>query len=251
MSSSASTSSFDALLHTPPNTRYVAQEIRLFPSLDSTNSYILEHGHAGLLVIADQQTAGRGRQQRPWHSAPGMGLWFTVCLDGLVQGLTFAAALALRDTLLPRCPVTLKWPNDILLDGKKICGILVEHKHDRMALGIGLNVHQQAQDFPESLRDTAGSLESITGDSWDRASLLREIVEQLDHQIARLYHDDFEAVREEWAAACNIIGQPIQAGDVVGEVEAIDSIGALLVNTPTGTQRILSGEIELLHGESR
>lgn len=248
MASPTSISLFNALLDTPPQTLSLAKDIRLFPTLDSTNTYALEHGSEGMLVIADQQSAGRGRLQRAWHSAPGMGLCFTVCLDGLVQGLTFAAALAVRDVLSPLCPITVKWPNDILLDGKKVCGILVEHKHDRMALGIGVNVHQQTSDFPEDLREIAASLDSLTEKSWDRVELLRNILERLDGYIARLAQGDLEGIRMEWIEACAIIGQPVQIGDIAGVVESVDEIGALMVKTSTGTERVLSGEIELQHG---
>ena len=237
-------SPFDSLLKSPPKTRHVALNIQYFPTLDSTNTYALKEGREGILIIADEQTAGRGRQQRVWHSAPGKGLWFSLCFDGLVHGLTFAAALAVHNALSPLCSVGIKWPNDILLDGKKICGILVEHKHDRTALGIGLNVHQQPEDFPEGLRATAGSLESPRDVSCDRVTLLSLILEQLDHYVGLLKQDKLDAVRDEWAEACAIVGQSVMIEGKTGEVEAIDDIGALIVKTDTGTERFLSGEIE-------
>ena len=250
MADSTSSQVFKTLLDNPPNTSHIAKEIRIFETLDSTNSIVLNEGHEGLLVIADQQTAGRGRLQRSWHSPPGKGLWFTVCLDGLVQGLTFAAALAVQDALGEKCPgTTIKWPNDILLDGKKICGILVEHKNDRMALGIGLNVNHCTEDFPDELQKTAGSLDSLTNISWNRVVVLTDILNHLDNYIELIRNGKLESVRSDWSRRCGLVGKQVQIGDVLGVVECIDEIGAIIIQTTEGTKRIMSGEIEIANGE--
>ena len=234
---------------TPLNTTYVGQSILSFESIDSTNTYGLEHGVSGMVIIANQQTAGRGRLQRNWFSAPDVGLWFTVCFDGLVQGLSFAGALAVHDAIRERCAATIKWPNDILVDGRKVCGILVEHRNGRTVLGIGVNVHQSESDFPEELRDSAGSLEWVTGESWDRLSLLRDILTNLDQKVMLLESGAEADVLHEWADACALVGRRIRRDGVEGVVQALDEIGAILVETPTGVKRIMSGEIELVTGE--
>lgn len=240
---------YDVLVATSMSTKYVAKEIRHFSTIDSTNNYALEHGEEGLVVVADQQTAGRGRLGRSWHSMPGVGIWFTVCFSGLVQGLTFASALAVQEALAPKCAAKVKWPNDILLNGRKICGILVEHKNGRTALGIGVNVHQTLDDFPEELSEKAGSLESITGESWDRSKVLHDILIALDQKVMLIRQDRFSEVLEPWVKACEIIGRQIHTGTIVGVVREIDEIGALMVETNTGIERVLSGEIEFLSGD--
>ena len=245
----SSSTAYDTLASETLPTHCIAKRIQPFASIDSTNNYALEHGEDGLVIVADQQTAGRGRLGRSWHSTPGMGIWFTVCFNSLVEGLTFASALAVQTTLAPRCETKIKWPNDILMQGRKICGILVESKNNRTALGIGLNVHQRTEDFPEELRQKAGSLESITGETWNRADLLRDILIALDQKVMLIKNGHFSEVLDEWACACGIVGQKIRAGEIEGIVENIDSIGALIVNTNSGTERILSGEIEILSGD--
>ncbi len=247
--SEGSVTPFDLLAGEVLPTKCVAKRILPFSTIDSTNAYALEHGKEGLVIVSDQQTAGRGRQGRSWHSAPDVGIWFTVCFDGLVQGLTFVSALAVQEALLPRCSTKVKWPNDILLEGKKICGILVEHRNERTALGIGLNVHQVTEDFPEELREKAGSLESITGGTWDRCELLRDILIALDQKVMLIREGRFSDVLEAWATACEIVGRRIRTGTIEGVVEEIDSIGALVVQTDSGVERVLSGEIEILSGD--
>lgn len=236
-------------LSAPLDTEHVGRNIVAFNSIDSTNTYGLEHGTDGMVVVADCQTAGRGRRGRKWLSDPGVGLWFTVCFAGLKQGLTFAGALAVETALRDRCDARIKWPNDILIDGHKVCGILVEHRNDRTVLGIGLNVHQRPEDFPDDLIHRAGSLESIAGGSWDRLDLLRAILMHLDQKVILLESGEYSRVRQEWADACAIIGKQIRRDGVTGDVRAIDNQGALVVDTGDGEEVILSGEIEILAGE--
>lgn len=245
----ASSTPYDMLTVEGLPATHIAKTIVSFAAIDSTNTYALDHGSEGMVVVADCQTAGRGRQGRNWHSAPGVGIWFTVCFDGLVHGLTFASALAVREALSPRCDARVKWPNDILLTGRKICGILVEHRNNRTALGIGINVHQRQDDFPEELREKAGSLESTTGEAWDRVTVLRDILIALDQKVMLLRQDQFSQVLRAWAEACGILQQRIRSGSIEGVVEEIDSIGALLVKTEFGIERVLSGDIEILSGE--
>ncbi|MFP6583068.1 MAG: biotin--[acetyl-CoA-carboxylase] ligase [Candidatus Hydrogenedentota bacterium] len=231
------------------NTRRIGRKIIAFNTIDSTNTYALEHGEDGTVYVADQQSAGRGRLGRTWFSDPGVGLWFTACFDGLVQGLTCAGALAVRDAIIARCPATIKWPNDILVDGRKVCGILVEHRNDKTVLGIGVNVRQRIEDFPEQLRERVGSLESLRGESWDRLALLRDILTNLDQKVMLLESGNERSVLDEWSEACNIVGRRIRRGSVEGVVQSIDEIGALIVETSTGVERIMSGEIEVLTGD--
>jgi BirA family biotin operon repressor/biotin-[acetyl-CoA-carboxylase] ligase len=239
---------YASLSRSPLPTRLVGREIVEFDVIDSTNTCALERGGDGTVYVADRQTAGRGRLGRTWHSAPGLGLWFTVALEGLDEGLSFAAALAVRDALAPRAELAIKWPNDLLCAGKKVCGILVERQSGRTALGIGLNVNHRREDFPEDLRAKAGSLASQAGGVWDRAEVLRGLLIALDRTIMLIREGQLAQVHAAWADACRLEGRRIRSGGVEGRVLRIDSRGALVVEQ-AGVQRILySGDIDVLEG---
>jgi BirA family biotin operon repressor/biotin-[acetyl-CoA-carboxylase] ligase len=226
------------------NTWTVGTHIFVLDELDSTNNYALRLGGNGTVIVADRQTAGRGRHGRPWHSAGGVGLWFSVAFEGLLPGLAFAAPLSVRDALRPRVSADLKWPNDVLIGGRKICGILVEHRNNITALGIGINVHQRPEDFPEELRETATSLEAATGLQFTRTEVLHDVLTALDAKVKVLRDGGYERIRQEWAEACCVLGRQIVCGDTFGTVDEIDPHGALIVSTPYGSRRIVAGEIE-------
>ena len=239
---------YAALIATPLDTEIVGQQIVEFDEIDSTNTYALEHGGDGVVYVADRQTAGRGRLGRTWHSAPGLGLWFTVALGGSYEGLSFAAALAVRDAIAPRAALTIKWPNDLLCGGRKVCGILVEHRAGRTALGIGINVHHRREDFPEELRAKAGSLSSEIGGAWDRAVVLRDVLTELDRTIILLRTGHLAEVHRAWAQACRLEGRRIRIGGIEGQVLRINGHGSLVVQG-SGTEHVLhSGDIEFLDG---
>ncbi len=244
----AAATPYASLVASPLETLLVGREIVEFDVIDSTNTYALDHGGDGTVYVADRQTAGRGRQGRTWHSAPGLGLWFTVALEGLIEGLSFAAALAVRDALAPRAALAIKWPNDLLCNRKKICGILVEHRAGRTALGIGLNVHHQPDDFPEELRVKAGSLASEVGGTWDRAAVLRDVLTALDRTIILIREGQLAQVHRAWAEACRLEGRRIRTGGIEGRVLRIDGRGALIVEEAGVQHTIHSGEIEILDG---
>lgn len=227
----------------------VGRRILGFDVIDSTNTYALEHGRDGDVIVAERQTLGRGRLGRVWHSPPGLGLWFTAVLEGPWRGLQFAAALAVRDAAADRCALKVKWPNDLLLEGRKVCGILVEDRNGRVAVGIGINVHHRIEDFPEGLRGKAGSLEALTGVRWDRVDLLRNVLTHLDQNVMLLTEGRFDEVRGRWAEACALRGRAVQCGDVRGTVQAIDEDGALLIDTPAGRRRIVSGDLDIVNGD--
>ena len=237
---------FADLLNVPMDTELIGHKIVTFDVIDSTNTYALDHGENGMVIVADRQTAGRGRQGHTWFSAPGLGLWFTVAFDGLTEGLSFAAVLAVRDAISDRVPVQLKWPNDVLCNGKKICGILVEHRAGRTALGIGINVHHRREDFPPELRNSAGSLESEAGGTWDRSEVLRAVLTHLDRRVILMLNEGIGPVRQEWAETCDIVGRRIQRGDISGVVQEIDMSGALIIDVEGELHTIHSGDITYL-----
>ncbi len=236
-------------LNLPPlNTAVVGSSVSFFDEAESTNNIALakDTREDGAVFVAECQTAGRGRHGTRWHSAPGLGLWFSVSLKGPSRGLMFAASLAVRDAVRPRAELAIKWPNDLLCGDRKVCGILVEHRQGWSAVGIGINVRHRAEDFPEELRAKAGSLESATGLVWDRARLLHAVLLALDQNVIRLRRGGQDAIRTEWIEACRIIGRIVRRDSVIGRVAEIDEQGALVVEMSTGKRRVITGDIEVV-----
>lgn len=229
----------------PLDTQLVGRTTTFLPTVDSTNAYALQHLKDGNVYIADQQTHGRGRQGNSWNSQPGLGLWFSIALQGGPQGLTFAAALAIRDAIAPHATLKIKWPNDLLANNKKLVGMLVEHKNGWSALGIGINVLHKTSDFPQELRQKATSLAQITRKPCNRSTLLKTILQQLDIRILQLRQGKYNHLRQQWIEACDIIGRTIKRNNIEGVVTQIDDDGALIVKTTNGPQRIITGEIQL------
>jgi BirA family biotin operon repressor/biotin-[acetyl-CoA-carboxylase] ligase len=149
----------------------------------------------------------------------------------------------------------IKWPNDLLINGKKVAGILTEMsaelEHVRsVILGIGIDVNQTASEFPADLRDIATSLKLATGKPISRADLAEVVLRELDREYARILAGDFTAVAEEWANHCTTLGKlaTINMGTrrVRGRAEALDENGALLIRTEHGRiERIIGGEVTL------
>lgn len=230
-------------LATPLITHVVGSRVLVYEEIGSTNDRALRLGGDGTVIVADAQTAGRGRHGRSWHSAPGLGLWFSVVFEKATPGLAFAAPLAVRDALAPHVRATIKWPNDVLIGGKKVCGVLVENRLGRTVVGIGINVHHQMDDFPPELQDRATSIERACRVSIDRGVLLREVLTRLDERVMVIRSGGFQRVYEEWTEACGIVGKRIHCGALVGIVNSVDRDGALVVATHLGQQRILLGEV--------
>ncbi len=229
----------------PPSApRTALRTVHHVSSTPSTNLLALAGGGDGEVFVAETQTMGRGRLGNVWESAPGLGLWFSVRLEGPMRGVGFGAALAVRDAVAPRAVLKVKWPNDLLCNGRKVCGILVEQRSGWTALGVGLNVSHKPADFPAALRGRAGSLESETGLAWDRAALLERLLDRMDAVVLRLRAGEYESVRTEWAAACDMVGSRIRRGGLSGRVQAVDGDGALLVETGGGLVRVTGGEME-------
>jgi BirA family biotin operon repressor/biotin-[acetyl-CoA-carboxylase] ligase len=222
-----------------------------FRETDSTNERAKELAAAGaphgLVVTADSQTAGRGRQGRSWVAPPGRALLFSVLLRDLDESaamIPLAAAVAVCDAF----PAAdgIKWPNDVWIDGRKLAGILVEGRlQDRWAvLGIGLNVATTADELPDDLKDIATSL-AIAGDDSGVATprdALDRLVPALDRWLAAPAAD----VLAEWRAHDALRGQRIRWDGGEGVAAGVDDEGSLLVETDdAGTQSLRAGEVHL------
>jgi BirA family biotin operon repressor/biotin-[acetyl-CoA-carboxylase] ligase len=244
----------------------IGNAIRVLPQTTSTNdeaSRAALEGHPeGLVIFAESQSAGRGRMGRRWSSPAGRGLWFSVLLRPSLAPsectqLTAASANALVRAIQSTTGITpeIKWPNDLLIKGKKIAGILTEMsaelEHVRsVILGIGIDATQTASEFPADLRNIATSLKLATGKTVSRADLAEAVLRELDREYARILAGQFAAVAEEWGSRCSTLGKQVTidmgARRVRGRAEALDENGALLLRTEHGRiERIIGGEVTL------
>lgn len=248
------------------NGQLIGNAIRVLPQTTSTNdeaSRAALEGHPeGLVIFAESQSAGRGRMGRRWSSPAGRGLWFSVLLRPSLAPsectqLTAASANALVRAIQSTTGITpeIKWPNDLLIKGKKIAGILTEMsaelEHVRsVILGIGIDATQTASEFPADLRPIATSLKLATGKTVSRADLAEAVLRELDREYARILAGQFAAVAEEWGSRCSTLGKQVTidmgARRVRGRAEALDENGALLLRTEHGRiERIIGGEVTL------
>ena len=236
-----------------------------FDATDSTNVQArrLAEAHAphGTLVVSDRQDGGKGRRGRSWASPSGVGIWMSLILrpeiaPSSASMLTLAAALAVREGIQEETGLSplIKWPNDLVLNGKKICGILTEMSTELMEIqyvitGIGINVNQR--EFPSEIRDTATSLSLEAGRCFRRSSLIAAILKAFEKDYAAfLKTGDLSLLLEEYNACLVNRGKEVCILDPSGEyravAEGIDESGSLLVTLPDGTRReIISGEVSV------
>lgn len=247
-------------------TKIIGRDIRVFEATTSTNDVVEKLARddvkEGVVVFAESQTAGRGRLGRKWMSPARKGLWFSVLLHPpmrptMVTQLTIAAATALFRAIQSHTALKpeIKWPNDILIGGKKVAGILTElsaepDKVKYVILGVGIDVNIAANEFPTDLRKIATSLRIETGQRQDRAELAIKILRELDRDYGRVCAGQFEAVADEWEEHCTTLSRSvsIQIGDrkVRGTAESLDADGALLLRTQHGhLERIIGGDVTI------
>jgi BirA family biotin operon repressor/biotin-[acetyl-CoA-carboxylase] ligase len=223
---------------------------------DSTNERAKQLALAGAphgtLVTAEEQTAGRGRQGRQWVAPPGKALLMSVILRdlGAAQAhLPLAAALAAceaSELSVPHIHCTIKWPNDVWLDGRKLAGILVEGRpQDGWAvLGIGLNVATTADEFPAELRENATSL-AVAGHEEGPPAIERVLANLLATLDTRL-GDNPDTIVASWRERDALSGRTVRWSGGEGTATGIDESGALVVATPSGRVTLDAGEVHLL-----
>ena len=216
----------------------------------------MDAGAIAGIVVADEQTAGRGTQGRTWHAPRGMSLlasWIfrpapaAPGLFVLLAGVAVARALA----RLGAANARLKWPNDVEVEGGKIAGALAHAATDQqggsLVLGIGVNVHQLRDDHLPEIREHATSL-AIAGHDVDRLALLAALSAELDRVAAGGARAD---ALDEWRARATLLGRPVEVArggrpPLVGTAVDVDAEGALIVQGPAGRERIVTGEVRPL-----
>ncbi len=244
---------------------WIARHIHYFPRIDSTNRFaktLAAQGAAdGTLVLAEEQTAGRGRMDRIWVSPAFSSIlcsiiFFPQLPTAALFRLTMIAAVAIVNAIKRVCGVTasIKWPNDIYLSGKKLCGILTEFSADPQSvqyavIGIGLNVNNDFSDHPE-LNNTATSLRLELGTMVSRFALLVAILEELDGQYHLLNTGGTEIIRRTWEQHALICGKRVRisSGDssMNGIALGINDNGHLMLVDESGFRRdIVCGDVSL------
>src|SRR2546427_2293671 len=224
-------------------TRLLGKPLHFFAAIDSTNTYAAGLARAGApegtVVIADSQSGGKGRLGRSWVSPPGVNLYLSAVLRppvpaATVPQLNLLAAVAVADTVVQACGLTpaIKWPNDVLVGGKKVCGILAEMQTEAGALravvlGVGVNLNAPLSAFPEELRDKASSLFLAGGRLVDRPAFTAVLLTHLEKLYVLWLEGGFSALRPAWEHhAAWMIGTQITVaapeGTVAGTVLGLD-----------------------------
>ena len=245
----------------------IGRKIHFLEEVDSTNIYaakLVQQGATeGEVVIADCQTHGRGRMERVWHSPPGKNLFTSIILKPLISPssasqMTLMAGVAVAELISDFCPgrVTLKWPNDVLIDGKKVCGILTEMKTkgdkiDYVIVGIGININMETGDFTEELQGSSTSLKEETTEHISRADFAAGLYNYFEKWYHTLITEGFDPIRDRWMKYSGIIGREIEVrakkSKKRGRVVELDDMGALMIHDKREQKsRILSGDVTLI-----
>jgi BirA family biotin operon repressor/biotin-[acetyl-CoA-carboxylase] ligase len=244
-----------------------AKQIHHFYKIGSTNSDAMEAAGEGApegsAFLAEEQLAGRGRGAHSWHSARSSGIYCSVILrpvmppsDALLFSL--AAGLAVRAAvgeIAPQLVVDLKWPNDVLLGGKKFCGILTEMNAEAtrvryMVVGMGINVNQVR--FPAELRELATSLRIETGTEWSRVELCAALLKALDREYRSLVEDAGARgaiLRRFEEGSSSVRGSKVtieENGGLAGVTEGLDERGFLRVRAADGLRTVVSGTVRIV-----
>jgi len=245
-------------------TERLGKKIHYLPEVDSTNLYARnlaeEGGLEGEVVIAESQSRGKGRLGRSWVSPPCLNLYLSVILRPKLPPLhapqiTLMAAVALAETV--QCfiplPTEIKWPNDILVGGKKLAGILTESSCDPgkilfVILGIGVNLNFSKELMPEAIRESATSIMALTGKPVNRSEFTLRLIQNLDRCYGELEEEGFSFLAKRWAGFFRLKGKRVRVQmleqAILGKAMGIDIDGALILEDERGfVQRIVAGEV--------
>ncbi|WP_126427238.1 biotin--[acetyl-CoA-carboxylase] ligase [Brevibacillus marinus] len=246
-------------------TEVIGQTVRAYDTVESTQ--ILAHQAAaqgapeGTVVLAEQQTGGKGRLGRSWHSPKHAGVWMSLVLRPDIPlprapQITLLTAVAMVKTIKRETGLDadIKWPNDILLNGKKMCGILTElqAESDRinyLIVGIGVNVNTRAEDFPPELRALATSLRLESGRLIRRAAFIQTFCVQFEQLYQEYLQRGFAPIRARWEASAVTLGRQVTVRTsketLHGRAVGLDADGSLIVEDAAGVRhKVYSADIE-------
>ncbi len=242
-------------------THSFGRKVYAFGSIDSTNNCARTMANAwapeGTLVVAESQTAGRGRLGRSWISSAEESLTFSVVLrpgtdSEAINLLPLLAGVAVAEAIreVAGVEVECKWPNDLLIDGKKVCGILLEGALredglDFVVAGIGINVNQGG--FPQELSGKATSLRLMCGREFRREDLLRAVLQHFERLYRSGLDERFSSVPRLWAAHARMLGKPLEVRSnesaLAGIAVRIAPDGGLVIATGAGEQTVYAGDV--------
>lgn len=244
---------------------WVGKSIEYFEVTDSTNQRIYDFAEKGreegLLAVAEEQTGGKGRRGRSWVSPPGSGIWMSLLLRPKVEPqkasmVTIVAALAMTKAMekITGMEIRIKWPNDVVLNGKKVCGILTEMSAELeeihyIIVGIGINANTES--FPEDIQDRATSIYLESGKKVERAAFIAEFCVQFEQYYERfLEMGNLAFLKEEYESYLINIGREVKIikkkEERVRKALGINELGELIVAKSDGTTEIIfSGEVSV------
>ncbi|MBX5326818.1 MAG: biotin--[acetyl-CoA-carboxylase] ligase [Candidatus Bathyarchaeia archaeon] len=244
-------------------TEFVGREIHYYEKISSTNTVAKQQARddarEGTTIIAETQTQGKGRLNRPWISPKG-GIWLSVILRPQITvedalKITLATAVAVAKTLYNMFDLRaeIKWPNDVLVDNKKLCGILTETSSrkknvDFVVVGIGLNANFDSKTLPEELQTVATTLKEVLKKEIDREKLICRLLKEIEDLYKTFKAKNFETLLNEWRAFAVFLGKKVEITNFKEKFEGVavdvDDTGALLVKLADGTMRkVLSGDV--------
>jgi len=246
-------------------TKRLGKNIKHFDDLVSTNieakQLAASGAEEGTIVVSEAQNGGRGRLSRGWYSPAHKGIWFSIILRPTLlpqdaPKCTLMAAVAITKAIdkITGIKCGIKWPNDILYNGKKLVGILTEMNAEMeginyIVIGTGINVNIEKDEVPDELKDIVMSLSQIAGERIDRLALLAEMLVQLEVIYDEALTNGFGKILEEWRKYSITLGQEV---NVIGSDKTfaglamdIDADGALLVKTETEVKRVLAGDVSI------
>lgn len=244
-------------------TGILGKKIIRLSEVDSTNTYAaklaVDGEPEGTVVIAEHQTAGRGRLGRRWVSPPGMNIYASIILRPKVPPrdaplVTFAAAVALARAVrgLYKLDAGIKWPNDLLINGRKAAGILTEMSAEpelvrHIILGVGMDVNMPREAFPKEIRDTSTSIMLELGGKVNRAELLRRFLEELEKYYLMMVDGKREEILDGWRSLSLTLGRMVKvtgmSGEKVGFARDIDPEGGLILEADGRAETVTSGDV--------
>jgi BirA family biotin operon repressor/biotin-[acetyl-CoA-carboxylase] ligase len=245
-------------------TKWMGRTIHYFDTIDSTNSrayaLALQGAKEGEIVVAESQEKGKGRLGRDWFSPRFLNLYLSVILRPSIPPhqaslITLMAAVATADAIerFSGPKPFIKWPNDILVKGRKMAGLLneIHSEVDRIhfvILGIGINLNVHGEMFPKEIRSTATSLKIETGQIVSRKLFLQVLLEELERWYSLFLKEGGHAILKAWKDRAQIIGRRVKVtsfGEILtGRAVDLDSNGALILKTDKGQRRIIAGDVE-------
>lgn len=244
-------------------TRELGRTIHHFESTDSTNRVAFELAQDGAfhgeVVIAEGQTAGKGRRGRSWASPVGKSLYCSIILrpdipPARAPELTLVAAVAVAQTIQEAGgEAGIKWPNDVTIGGRKVAGILTELSADVervqfVIVGVGVNLNAAREDFPPEVAEVATSLEQERGTPVPRALFTAALFTRLEQWLDTWTEEGFGPVRLAWKKLSTILGQEVlvrsEQKELRGVAEDLDETGALILRVGGSTERVLAGDVE-------